>query len=239
MPSPPLLQLQQLQCARDGRVLFSGLDMVINSGDIVYIQGPNGSGKTTLLRALTQLFSDYSGSILWRGNTLSSMSQAAFDYRSALLFIGHLPGIKKNLTPRENLSFLGSLQGGLCVSPQDVDEALSQVGLYGYEDVPGYQLSAGQNRRIALARLSITQALVWVLDEPYTALDAQGVEKLEQQFQAHAKRGGIVILTSHQVPAISSLRSVSLLDYRPNTSSVHQVDTQGSEDEDRYEDRHA
>jgi len=216
----PLLQLQQLQCTRDGRTLFSGLTMDIDGGDIVYVQGPNGSGKTTLLRALTQLFSDYSGDILWRGHSLLSSSQAAFDYRCTLLVIGHLPGVKKNLTPRENLAFLASLQGGVSPSSDDIDAALSSVGLYGYEDVPGYQLSAGQNRRIALARLYITQAIVWVLDEPYAALDTQGITKLEQQFQAHAARGGVVILTSHQVPDIERLRCVSLVDYRRSTTSL-------------------
>jgi heme exporter protein A len=211
----PLLQCKQLGCTRDNRVLFHGVEFTFQAGDIVQVEGPNGTGKTTLLRALTGLFPDYEGDILWRGQP--SVSEQ-YDFLSHLLFIGHLPGIKKSLTPRENLLFLGNLQTQ-CTLDQ-IDHALAQVGLYGYEDMPGYQLSAGQNRRIALARLYLSDALLWVLDEPYTALDTQGIKKLEALFEQHAAKGGCVILTSHQPPNISGLQRLSLLDYRPTHGGV-------------------
>lgn len=204
-----LLQFSQLGCTRDGRELFRDIDFAINAGDIVQIEGPNGTGKTTLLRALTGLFPDYDGEIIWQGEAIS---RVRYEFLSQLLFIGHLPGIKKTLTPRENLRFLGNLNGQCAL--EQIDDALAQVGLYGYEDMAGYQLSAGQNRRVALARLYLSDALVWVLDEPYTALDAQGVEKLEALFMRHASNGGCVIMTSHQPPNVAGLRHLSLVDYR-------------------------
>ncbi|MFT5117112.1 MAG: heme exporter protein A [Kiritimatiellia bacterium] len=210
----PLLQFTQFGCARggagDNRVLFSAIDYQLNAGDVVQIEGPNGSGKTTFLRALTRLFPDHEGDILWRGE---SLVDASYGFLSQLLFIGHLSGIKKALTPRENLSFLANLNGHYTL--EEIDHALVQVGLYGYEDMLGYQLSAGQNRRVALARLYLSNALVWVLDEPYTALDVQGIDKLERLFETHTQQGGCVILTSHQPPKISGLKCLSLLDYPP------------------------
>jgi heme exporter protein A len=206
----PLLQFSQLGCTRDGRELFCDIDFSINAGDIVQIEGPNGTGKTTLLRALTGLFPDYDGDILWQGESISRVN---YEFLSQLLFIGHLPGIKKTLTPRENLRFLGHLNGQCDL--EQIDDALAQVGLYGYEDMAGYQLSAGQNRRVALARLYLSDALVWVLDEPYTALDTQGVAKLEALFAEHVSQGGCVIMTSHQPPQVKGLRHLSLVDYLP------------------------
>jgi heme exporter protein A len=208
---PPLLRFNQLGCMRDSRVLFAGVDYLINAGDIVQIEGPNGMGKTTLLRALTGLFPDYDGEILWRGQLVT---QERYDFLSHLLFIGHLPSVKKALTPRENLTFLAHLNG--CYTVDQVDNALAAVGLYGYEDMPGHQLSAGQHRRVALARLYLSKALLWVLDEPFTALDTQGVEKLETLFMMHVQRGGCVIFTSHQPANIVDLRRLSLIDYRPS-----------------------
>ncbi len=235
--STPLLELRQVSCARDSRVLFSGLDCSVGQGEILQIEGPNGAGKTTLLRALTMLFPEYDGEILWRGQLVS---KSQYDFLSHLLFIGHLPGIKKSLTPRENLAFLANLQGHYDI--EQIDQALAQVGLYGYEDMPGHQLSAGQNRRIALARLYLSHAAnlcaaklednkdasnssqdlsqspsqsLWILDEPYTALDAQGIKKLEQLFTDHAQHGGSVIMTSHQPPQIEGLKRLSLENYQP------------------------
>jgi heme exporter protein A len=204
------LLCQQLSCERDGRVLFSGLDLEINSGDVLQIEGPNGCGKTTLLRALITLLPEFSGDIQWQGR---SIQQVRADYLANLLFIGHLPGVKKTLTPRENLAFLTHLHQGC--DKATIDGALARVGLYGYEDMPGHQLSAGQLRRVGLARLYLSQALVWVLDEPYTAIDKQGVVNLEQLFVEHASRGGCVILTTHQAPSMPNLKTLALQDYAP------------------------
>jgi heme exporter protein A len=222
-----LLTFNQVACHRDERVLFSGVNYTINSGDIVQITGANGIGKTTLLRAIIGLLQDYEGDIRWRGQSLDGRAidknsdndidkdadNYRYDFTSELLFIGHLAGVKQSLTPRENLQFLANLHGTTAYSLGQVDDALAQVGLYGYEDMPGHQLSAGQNRRIALARLYLNQATIWVLDEPYTALDAQAIKKLEALFVTHAEQGGCVVFTSHQAPAIQTLRILSLSDY--------------------------
>ncbi len=205
-----LLEFQQLQCIRDERILFTGLDLTVAAGDIVHILGPNGTGKTTLLRALTGLFADYQGDIRWQGQ---SIRHDHWHVHTHMVFIGHLPSIKNTLTPRENLHFLANLQG--TYDGKAVDDALEQVGLYGYEETPGYQLSGGQKRRITLARLYLTDASVWVLDEPYTALDAQGVEHLEQQLTRHRQQGGCIVMSSHQAPSIDAVTTLSLLDYLP------------------------
>lgn len=205
-----LLECKALACERDGRVLFDALDLRIAAGDVIQIEGPNGCGKTTFLRALITLLPDYEGEIEWRGESIRRVRR---DYLANLLFIGHLPGVKNTLTPRENLAFLTKLHRH--VSVDEIDEALFHVGLYGYEDMPGHQLSAGQLRRIALARLYLSQAQVWVLDEPYTAIDKQGVANLERLFVEHANKGGCVIMTTHQSPSIESLKRVALQEYSP------------------------
>ncbi len=210
-----LLECQQLSCERDGRVLFHQLDLVVNAGDVVQIEGPNGCGKTTFLRALTTLLPDYDGTIQWRGE---SIRRARTDYLSNLLFIGHLPGVKKTLTPRENLIFLTHLHQTADI--EAIDEALAKVGLYGYEEMPGHQLSAGQLRRVALARLYLSRAPVWVLDEPYTAIDKQGISHLEALFVEHAAKGGCVVLTTHQSPSMDNLKRVQLERYSPHHTSV-------------------
>lgn len=210
-----LLQCQRLSCERDSRVLFEGLDFSVNQGDIIQIEGPNGSGKTTLLRALITLFPDYHGEIQWRGQPINKVRA---DYLANLLFIGHLPGVKKTLTPRENLLFLSRLHQAADLDA--IDSALAKVGLYGYEDLPGYQLSAGQLRRVGLARLYLSRAPLWILDEPYTAIDKQGISNLEHLFIDHAAQGGSVILTTHQAPNISELKRINLLDFAPLREDV-------------------
>jgi len=207
--SHPLLELQALRCERDERVLFENLDLQVMAGDIVQVEGPNGSGKTTLLRLLTTTSADYSGQILWRGVPLK---QSRLEYLNQLLFVGHLPGIKKALTPRENLNwFCGINQGHQRCS---IESALDEVGLYGFEDVPCHQLSAGQLRRVALARLFLTPARVWILDEPFTAIDKQGVKNLEALMAEHAAGGGCVLLTTHQDMAMEGVRRLNLEDYK-------------------------
>ena len=209
-----LLECRSLACERDERLLFSDLGFELHSGDVVQIEGPNGSGKTTLLRAISLLLPEYQGQILWKGKPVDNVRT---DFLSHLLFIGHLPGVKKNLTPRENLRFLMSLSHPCSI--EEIDKALEKVGLYGYEDMPGQQLSAGQQRRVALARLYLSKALLWILDEPYTAIDKQGVAHLEQCIADHAAAGGCVILTSHQAPSIQGLKRIVLDQYCPGQPS--------------------
>lgn len=203
----PLLELRNLACERDERVLFSGLDLAVSAGDIVQVEGPNGSGKTTLLRTLTGISPDYSGEILWQGQPLSRVK---VEYCNQLLYVGHLPGIKKALSPRENLAWYAGMNNGH--QRATVEQALEEVGLFGYEDTPCYHLSAGQMRRVALARLFFTPARLWILDEPFTAIDVQGVDNLQKLMQEHAAGGGAVILTTHQAMSIDNVRHVNLLD---------------------------
>ncbi|MGQ9425333.1 cytochrome c biogenesis heme-transporting ATPase CcmA [Gilvimarinus sp. F26214L] len=202
------LELRNLACERDGRILFSGLDLTVSSGEILQVHGPNGSGKTTLLRILTGISSDFEGSVQWCGTELH---RNRFDYHRNLLYIGHLPGVKRALTPEENLAWYCGLSGG--AGREAIGWALAEVGLAGYEDVPSHQLSAGQHRRVALARLYLSGARVWILDEPFTAIDVQGVTKLRDLFSRHVKNGGLLILTTHQDLGMEQVKLLNLLDF--------------------------
>ncbi|WP_446725197.1 cytochrome c biogenesis heme-transporting ATPase CcmA [Mixta calida] len=206
---PLMLEATNLTCIRDERVLFSDLSFAVNHGDIVQIEGPNGAGKTSLLRLLAGLSSAERGEVRWQGEPLSR--QRAQWHRD-LLFLGHHPGVKTVLSPLENLAFYHA----------DCDEAqrfaaLEAVDLLGFEEMATAQLSAGQQRRVALARLWLSKAPVWILDEPLTAIDVDGVKKLMALFVRHAQNGGMVILTTHQpLPsAACPLRKISLTTGEP------------------------
>jgi len=191
MPSP-LLEAVALACERDWRMLFENLELRLSAGDMLQISGPNGSGKTSLLRLLAGLMQPTSGEV--RLNGLSLAAQRA-ELARTLLWIGHAAGIKDLLTAEENLTWLCALHRP--AERTDIWRALESVGLRGFEDVPCHTLSAGQQRRVALARLYLDSPPLWILDEPFTALDKQGVAQLEQHLAAHCERGGMVILTTH------------------------------------------
>ncbi|ENM3763946.1 cytochrome c biogenesis heme-transporting ATPase CcmA [Vibrio cholerae] len=189
-----MLEVKNLTAIRDERILFESLSFEIHAGELVQIEGRNGTGKTTLLRIIAGLGECECGEILWQRSKIQSDRES---YHQDLLFLGHQTGIKRELTALENLRFY------LAVHQQTVDdpaifEALTKVGLAGREDVPVAQLSAGQQRRVALARLWLSKKPLWILDEPLTAIDKQGVSVLEALFLSHAQQGGIVILTTHQ-----------------------------------------
>lgn len=196
----PLLSVVALGCERDERWLFDELDFTLNGGEILQIEGPNGSGKTTLLKILSGQFHDHDGEVLWRGQPTARVRD---DFLGSLLYLGHQPGIKGTLTALENLAWYQALGGqpSLAATAEKLAElawaALAAVGLAGFEDVPAQQLSAGQQRRIALARLHLTPRRLWVLDEPFTAIDAEGVLALESLLLAHVERGGSVVMTTH------------------------------------------
>jgi heme exporter protein A len=189
-----MLDVLSLTAIRDERVLFEDLSFTIQPGELVQIEGRNGTGKTTLLRIIAGLGDKESGEVQW--NKVSTVADRdAFHHD--LLFLGHQTGVKRELSGFENLAFYQSVHHG----EADHDAlwtALAQVGLAGREDVPVAQLSAGQQRRVALARLWISKQPLWILDEPLTAIDKQGVKVLENLFLNHAENGGIVLLTTHQ-----------------------------------------
>lgn len=189
---PALLQTVDLSCERDDRLLIDRLNLSVHQGHIYQIEGPNGSGKTTLLRVLCGLSTRYTGDLLWQSR---SVKQSQVEFLSSLLYIGHQPGIKSTLTPRENLSWHVSVKGNHAGA--NIDKALVQVGLYGFEDAPCYSLSAGQQRRVSLARLFLNDCPLWILDEPFTAIDKQGVAELEGWIEQHAANGGAVVITTH------------------------------------------
>lgn len=188
------LSAQNLYCERDDRVLFSDLNFSLSPNDLVRIVGPNGAGKSTLMRILIGMSAGYEGKVNWKGQLLS---RARYDFHSNMLYMGHQVGVKGNLTPEENLNWLVPE-----ASREEIYQALDRVKLRGYEDVLTQGLSAGQQRRVALARLFIENKPVWILDEPFTAIDKYGVAELEQILVDKAASGGLVIVTTHHDLAV-------------------------------------
>jgi heme exporter protein A len=201
------LQAQSLACERDDRWLFRDLDLDIRAGEIVRVEGPNGSGKTTLLKILSGQLADYEGELFWSERP---MREARESFLANLLYLGHAPGVKAALTPLENLAWYQALSGEK-LSEEARFRALEEVGLVGFEDVPAGQLSAGQQRRVALARLILTPRALWVLDEPFTAIDRDGVAVLERRLVEHARSGGCVLVTTHhELTPCAELRRIRL-----------------------------
>ena len=179
-----MLQVQDLYCERQRRILFEGLSFSVGAGELLQIKGSNGSGKTTLLKILTGLYEDYTGEVDW-------------DLTSWPLFVSHKPGVKDQLTALENLEWLAGLHQG-DVDRLEVDRALLSVGLAGYQDVLCGTMSEGQRKRVNLARLFFVRSPAWILDEPLSAIDVEGVRLLQERIGSHLDDGGLVIVTSHQ-----------------------------------------
>ncbi len=190
--SSPFLEAVALTCERDWRLLFERLDLQITKGEMLQIAGPNGSGKTSLLRLIAGLMQPTAGKVLINGSDLEDQRG---ELARSLLWIGHAAGIKGLLTAEENLTWLCALHQP--ASRGAVWQALDSVGLRGFEDVPCHTLSAGQQRRVGLARLYLSPPPLWILDEPFTALDKAGVAQLEEHLAAHCEQGGMVVLTTH------------------------------------------
>jgi heme exporter protein A len=188
----PILETRALACERDWRLLFDGLDLQLAAGEMLQVGGPNGSGKTSLLRLLCGLMEPSEGEVLLNGLPLRKQRD---EMAGRLLWIGHATGIKGMLSAEENLAWLCALHQP--VTLEQIREALAQVGLRGFEDVLCHTLSAGQQRRVALARLYLSPPPLWVLDEPFTALDLHGVAQLEDHLAGHCESGGSVVLTTH------------------------------------------
>ncbi len=192
------LAAEGLAIRRGDRPLFSDLDFGIEGGQVLQIEGQNGCGKTTLLRILCTLTQPSEGRLVWNGTPLDEVLP---DYLAELVYVGHHPAVKDDLTPLENLAF-----SRLLSRPKpdaDPEQALERLGLeVDYETLPCRKLSAGQRRRVALARLLLSDARVWVLDEPFTALDVRGRDLVEALLAEHAMRGGIAILTTHHAVSV-------------------------------------
>jgi len=189
-----MLTATGLSCVRGERRLFSGLDLAVGPGEWLHVQGENGAGKTSLLRILSSLSPPAEGEIFWRGEPIRALAE---DYRREMLFLGHQGAVKEDLTPLENLMLAARLDGA-ALDETAALTALARFGLRGREDLAVRFLSAGQKRRVLLARLAVRQATLWILDEPFTALDVKAVEMLSGLVVEHVTRGGIAILTSHQ-----------------------------------------
>lgn len=205
MSQAAVLSLDAIAFERDDNTLFSDVSAVLEAGDIFQVEGPNGAGKTTLLRIIATALTPTEGRLFWCGEDVLRHRST---YLQNMLFLGHLPGLKQSLSPVENLQWWRQVHPD--TSSRESLDVLASMGLRGYEDVPCYTLSAGQQRRAALARLLVTDAPLWVLDEPFTAIDKQGVAELEDLLVQHAGRGGIVVLSTHQDVGIQNIRRLQL-----------------------------
>ncbi|MBE2897187.1 cytochrome c biogenesis heme-transporting ATPase CcmA [Pasteurellaceae bacterium HPA106] len=204
------LTLHQLACQRGDNTLFAGLSLAVQSGEMVQLVGHNGIGKTSLLRIIAGLSQPLQGRVLFDGTPIGQQRES---YLTHLLYIGHHAGLKMQLSPWDNLRFYQRVSP--CVQAESaVLDALYRVGLMGLEDTALFQLSAGQQKRVALARLYLSQAPIWLLDEPFTAIDTQGQLDLTALFEQHCQRGGIVMLTSHQAVNSPLLKRLDLSEFQ-------------------------
>lgn len=202
-----MLEVFNLVGVRGERRLFDCLNFQITAGGCLSVQGENGSGKTTLLRMLAGITKPVAGTIHWKGQPLDQQSN---EYHRDVLYCGHAVGLKDDLDATENLQIMAAL-AGVSITRADVREALRKVGLTGCESLPVHALSQGQKRRVSLTRLLLQPSVLWILDEPLTALDRAAVEWLGNAIDQHLHRGGMVVLTSHQhLPLVSTSHTIRL-----------------------------
>jgi heme exporter protein A len=199
-----MLETSALACERGGQRLFSDLSFALREGGLLRVRGPNGSGKTTLLRALAGLTRPAAGTVRWRGEEPDER------YRRQMLFIGHAPALKDELTVQENLEFTSRLFR-LDATESRIKGALERLGIARLADLPARYLSQGQRRRTALARLALSAAVpLWLLDEPFAALDEEAIARVSALCAAQLAAGGMLVLTSHQNVPIACAASQDL-----------------------------
>ncbi|MFZ4479949.1 MAG: cytochrome c biogenesis heme-transporting ATPase CcmA, partial [Rhodoferax sp.] len=194
LKTAPTLTFSKLGCSRGGRQLFQGVDCVLKAGHWLYVAGANGVGKTSLLRMVCGLAPIESGQILWNDTPIHSQSDV---YRQDLCYLGHLNALQESMTVNENLVFTAALAGN-APEPTQLQEVLAHFGVRGRGEQLVKHLSQGQKRRVALSRLALSQARLWVLDEPFVAMDEKGVRMLADLIASHLGKGGLAVITSHQ-----------------------------------------
>ena len=197
-----VLQVQAIACIRSDRMLFQSLNFTVSAGQVVLVEGRNGTGKTSLLRILCGIRRPDEGDVLWQGESIESLGGS---YHGQLAYLGHMDGIKRELSAEENLQIARALgrPGRL-----GIDEALLRVDLDEVEDIPVNHFSAGMRRRLALARLLVTDSRLWVLDEPFTSLDVHGIALVEALIAEHVANGGMVVMTSHHQVSLPGIKVV-------------------------------
>jgi heme exporter protein A len=198
------LEARDLECIRGERLLFRNLDVHLLPGTLLHVEGANGAGKSTLLRVLAGLSLPETGTVYWCGKPIP---QYRWEFAESLSYIGHRAGLKGELNPVENLDLTCRLRGNGALHPQD---ALLHMDLATCLDLPCRMLSAGQQRRVALARLLINPSPIWILDEPYTALDQKGIGIMNRLLTEHLNAGGIGIVSSHQVIGAAGTKVVRI-----------------------------
>lgn len=201
-----MLSAHELACERGERLLFRNLGFELGRGKILLVRGGNGRGKTSLLRILCGLSVPASGRVNWRGQPITTARE---QYGREMAYVGHANGIKDDLTPMENLRIAAAL-GGRVLDDAAAMAALGKVGLSRCVDLPARVLSFGQRRRVALAGLMASGALLWILDEPLTGLDADGVAMVERMIGDHVATGGMAVMTTHQPLALDGLAPQTL-----------------------------
>lgn len=204
--TPGLLSAEDLACERGERLLFRDLAFELGQGEALLVRGGNGYGKTSLLRILCGLAAPAAGEVRWRGEPVS---RAREQYAGELAYVGHANGIKDELTPMENLRLAAAL-GGRALDADAAATALERVGLASCLDLSARVLSFGQRRRVALAGLATAGALLWILDEPLTGLDVDGVAMVEAMIRDHVAAGGLAVMTTHQPLALGGLTPKTL-----------------------------
>ncbi len=192
-----ILEVSNLACVRGERLLFERLGFRLESGQLLYLRGANGAGKTSLLRILCGLSRAEAGQVLWDGHPAQKQQGQGEENHQALFYLGHHNALQEALTVEENLAFYSALAGAR-PDTRDTTRALEHMGLRGCQRRLVRHLSQGQKRRVALSRLLLTKASLWILDEPFVALDHESIALLAEVVGEHLRRGGLAVLTSHQ-----------------------------------------